>query len=69
MRSLATVVCCIPRLTASATRPEAAEVAALGQAEAYVSGNRTCEIAMTRATGHEYRHILEVLAEAIPADV
>ena len=57
-----------PELTASATRPEAAEVAALGQAEAYVSGNRTCEIGMTRATGHEYRHILEVLAEAMPAD-
>jgi len=52
-----------PELTASATRPEAAEVAALGPAEAYVSGNRTCEIGMTRATGHEYRHILEVLAE------
>ena len=57
-----------PELTASATRPEAADVAALGPADAYVSGNRTCEIGMTRATGHEYRHIFEVLAEAMPAD-
>ena len=26
--------------------------------------NRTCELGMTRATGHPYRHLLEVLEEA-----
>ena len=53
-----------PELTASATAPEAAEVAALAApaGTAYVSSNRTCEIGMTRATGEEYRHVLEVLA-------
>jgi len=51
-----------PELTASATRKEAAEVAALG-AEAHASCNRTCELGMTRATGVEYRHVLELLAE------
>ncbi len=51
-----------PELTASAT---AAEVANLeGQThDAYVASNRTCELGMTRATGREYRHILEVLEE------
>ena len=55
-----------PELTASATAPEADEVAAmdLPAGTAYVSGNRTCEIGMTRATGHGYRHMLEVLEEA-----
>ena len=52
-----------PELTASATAPEAAEVATRTFA-AYVSGNRTCEIGMSRATGQEYRHVLEVLEEA-----
>ncbi|NJC24474.1 D-lactate dehydrogenase [Arthrobacter pigmenti] len=52
-----------PELTASATRAEAAEVMA-GEFNAYVSANRTCEIGMSRATGHEYRHLLEVLEEA-----
>ncbi len=51
-----------PELTASATRPEAAEVAALG-ADAHASCNRTCELGMTRATGSPYRHVLELLAE------
>jgi D-lactate dehydrogenase len=56
-----------PELTASATRREAASVDA-GEFDAYVSCNRTCEIGMTRATGHSYQHVLEVLdarAEAI----
>lgn len=55
-----------PELTASATEPERAEVAAmdLPAGAAYVSGNRTCEIGMTRATGAAYRHVLEVLEEA-----
>lgn len=49
-----------PELTASATAREAAEVAA-HEHDSYVSCNRTCEIGMTRATGHPYQHILEVL--------
>jgi D-lactate dehydrogenase len=52
-----------PELTASATAAEAAEVAALG-ADAHASCNRTCELGMTRATGSQYRHVLELLEEA-----
>ncbi|MCY7412495.1 MAG: FAD-binding oxidoreductase [Salinibacterium sp.] len=52
-----------PELTASATDREAAEVAA-GSFDAYVSCNRTCEIGMTRATGQQYQHVLEVLDRA-----
>ena len=49
-----------PELTASATTRESGEVRA-GEFDAYVSCNRTCEIGMTRATGHPYQHVLEVL--------
>jgi D-lactate dehydrogenase len=49
-----------PELTASATAAEATAARA-GHHDAYVSCNRTCEIGMTRATGHPYRHVLEVL--------
>ena len=52
-----------PELTASATAAEAAEVRALG-ADAHASCNRTCELGMTRATGSDYRHVLELLEEA-----
>jgi len=52
-----------PELTASATAAEAAEVFTIG-AEAHASCNRTCEIGMTRATGKDYRHVLELLEEA-----
>ena len=52
-----------PELTESATAAEAAEVRGLG-ADAHASCNRTCEIGMTRATGEDYRHILELLEEA-----
>lgn len=52
-----------PELTASATALESAEVDA-HKFDAYVSCNRTCEIGMTRATGHPYQHILEVLDRA-----
>ncbi|MCR2824767.1 (Fe-S)-binding protein, partial [Microbacterium sp. zg.Y909] len=52
-----------PELAASATAAEAAEVQAL-DADAHASCNRTCEIGMTRATGREYRHVLELLEEA-----
>ena len=51
-----------PELTASATREQAAEVAAL-RATAHASCNRTCELGMTRATGEPYRHVLEILEE------
>ncbi|SDT45783.1 D-lactate dehydrogenase [Microlunatus soli] len=50
-----------PELTAAATAPEAAEVAALPPASAYVSSNRTCEIGLTRATGQQYQHVLEIV--------
>lgn len=51
-----------PELTASATAAQAAELRDFGAA-AHASCNRTCELGMTRATGHSYRHILEVLAD------
>ena len=51
-----------PELTASATRKQAAEVAAM-DATAHASCNRTCELGMTRATGSEYQHVLELLEE------
>ncbi|WP_010525966.1 FAD-binding and (Fe-S)-binding domain-containing protein [Nesterenkonia sp. F] len=53
-----------PELTASATAAEAAEVATLDAVE-HASCNRACEIAMTRATGRDYRHVLEVLADVV----
>ncbi|WP_430867356.1 FAD-binding and (Fe-S)-binding domain-containing protein [Demequina aurantiaca] len=49
-----------PELAASATQRESNEVQA-DDFDAYVSCNRTCEIGMTRATGHSYEHVLEVL--------
>lgn len=52
-----------PELTESATRAEAAELAEREYA-AYASTNRTCELGMTRATGQEYQHILELLEQA-----
>ncbi|WP_022883539.1 FAD-binding and (Fe-S)-binding domain-containing protein [Glaciibacter superstes] len=52
-----------PELTASATAAEAAEVRA-GDFDAHASTNRTCEIGMSRATGANYRHVLELLEEA-----
>jgi D-lactate dehydrogenase len=51
-----------PELTASATKAQAEEIAALA-GEAHASCNRTCELGMTRATGRPYRHILELLDE------
>jgi D-lactate dehydrogenase len=57
-----------PELTAMATAPEARAVLgtpAAGRPDtAYASVNRTCELGMTRATGHPYRHVLEVLEQA-----
>ena len=53
-----------PELTASATAAEAREVADAASA-AHASLNRTCELGMTRATGQDYRHILQVLDDAL----
>ena len=52
-----------PKLTASATAPEAAEVRSRPY-DAYVSSNRTCELGLTRATGQPYRHVVELLEAA-----
>jgi D-lactate dehydrogenase len=49
-----------PELTASATRPQAEELAGR-RFDAYLSSNRTCEIAMTRATGERYESPLILL--------
>jgi D-lactate dehydrogenase len=49
-----------PELTASATKPQAEELAGR-HFDAYLSSNRTCEIAMTRATGAPYESPLILL--------
>jgi D-lactate dehydrogenase len=49
-----------PELTDGATEAEAAEVAEAGVV-GHASSNRTCELGMSRATGKEYHHILELL--------
>jgi len=55
-----------PELTASATAGQAAEVRAK-PTDAHASCNRTCELAMTRATGSSYRHVIEILADLVTA--
>ncbi|WP_033294941.1 FAD-binding and (Fe-S)-binding domain-containing protein [Amycolatopsis jejuensis] len=52
-----------PELTASATAAEAAEVKAASY-DRYLSANRTCEMALTSATGRPYRSVLVSLEEA-----
>jgi D-lactate dehydrogenase len=49
-----------PELTASATRPQAEELAGR-HFDAHLSSNRTCEIAMTRATGESYESVICLL--------
>lgn len=49
-----------PELTASATRPQAEELAGR-RFDAHLSSNRTCEIAMTRATGEPYESVVCLL--------
>jgi len=49
-----------PELTASATRPQAEEIAGRSF-DAYLSSNRTCEIALERATGQPYESPLVLL--------
>jgi D-lactate dehydrogenase len=51
-----------PELTASATQKQGKEIGEMG-ASAHASCNRTCELGMTRATGKDYRHVLELLEE------
>ncbi|MBG6105533.1 D-lactate dehydrogenase [Micromonospora vinacea] len=53
-----------PEVTAGATAAQAAEINQRDH-DAYASCNRTCEMGMSRATGQPYRHVLEVLVEAI----
>ena len=55
-----------PELTASATAAEAAEVKEI-DSQAHASCNRTCELGMTRATGKEYQHVVELLAQVTNA--
>ena len=50
-----------PELTASATQVQSAQIAQAGPFDAYASCNRTCELGMTRATGQQYQHVLELL--------
>jgi D-lactate dehydrogenase len=55
-----------PELTESATAREAAEVREI-DASAHASCNRTCELGMSRATGKDYLHVIELLARATVA--
>ena len=34
----------------------------------HASCNRTCELGMTRATGEDYRHVLELLSDVVCAE-
>jgi D-lactate dehydrogenase len=52
-----------PELTESATRDEAAQVAAR-PTESYVCSNRTCEVGLTRGTGERYESFVYLLEEA-----
>lgn len=52
-----------PELTAAATREEAAAITQR-HFSAHASVNRICEIAMTRATGAPYYHLLELVERA-----
>jgi len=52
-----------PELTKSATASMVEQLQGV-TADHYASSNKTCEIAMTRATGHDYANILELLAAA-----
>jgi D-lactate dehydrogenase len=52
-----------PELTEAATEEEAAEVTAR-TFDAYVSANRTCEIALEQATGRPYISVMQLLEVA-----
>jgi len=49
-----------PELTASATRPQAEELSDRSF-DAHLSSNRTCEIALERATGAPYESVVSLL--------
>jgi D-lactate dehydrogenase len=51
-----------PELTAAATAPEAAELRGR-RCDAYLCGNRTCEIGLERATGEAWRSPVELVEE------
>ncbi len=57
-----------PELTAAATADEVRDLDRLqregGDFDHAVSANRTCELGMSRATGMQYRHVLELLEVA-----
>lgn len=53
----------IPELTEEATRQESAEICK-GTFDGYFSSSRTCELAMSRSTGHAYRSHICLLEEA-----
>jgi D-lactate dehydrogenase len=53
-----------PELTASATAQVAEEIKAMGCKEAY-SSTRTCEMAMSQATGISYQSILYLANECL----
>jgi D-lactate dehydrogenase len=55
-----------PELTASATAAEAAELAGT-PSEVYASCNRTCELGMSRAVGHPYQHLIELVDQVTSA--
>ncbi len=57
-----------PELTAAATADQAAELAGR-EFDAHLSSNRTCEIALTRATGEPYESFLFLLEELTRVDV
>ena len=57
----------VPELAASATRREAAAVSSV-RADGFVSSSRTCEVGLTRATGHVYRSHLFLLDWATRPD-
>ena len=53
-----------PELTEAATAPEAQAVGRTAS-KVHASLNRTCELGMTRATGQQYQHIVQVLDGAL----
>jgi D-lactate dehydrogenase len=53
----------VPELTAAATRREAAEVNET-PCDGHFSSSRTCEIGLTRSTGHLYRSFVHLLEQA-----
>jgi len=53
-----------PELTASATRPEAAEISGI-RADGFYSSTKTCEMAMTAALKENYESILYLADECL----